>query len=86
MNESIISPASTPSSGQGGYKKDITTSQVLLPKTLTQRLKDDLKQLKKDTGADYSPAHFIARVLEKHGMTEMEQLRKGLEKLNWNKG
>ena len=86
MNDLSTSPNPPSSSAREANQKDAGNSQVLLPKTLVQQIKDSLKQLKQDTGADYSLVHFMSRVLEKHWMVEMEHLRKGLEKLRWNKG
>ena len=85
MNDHTTSPDPQSASAQKGNQKETNNSQVLLPKPLIQQIKDSLKQLKKDTGADFSPVHFMTRVLEKHWLVEVEQLRKGLEKLTWNK-
>ncbi len=82
----MTSPDPQPFTSPQTDPKDAGNSQVLLPKNLIRQIKDSLKHLKQDTGADFSPVHFMGRVLEKHWLAEMEHLRKGLEKLNWNKG
>ncbi len=85
MNDPINLPIPKSSSLQEASGQGANNSQVLLPRLLIQRIKDDLRQLKQDTNADYSLNGFLVRVIEKHWIVEIEQLRKGLEKLKWNK-
>ncbi len=81
MNDLTTSSDTLSTASREPSQKETGTSQVLLPKALVQRLKEGLKELKKNTGADYGLAHFVGLVLEKHWPTDMEQLPKRLERL-----
>jgi hypothetical protein len=63
----------------------VGTSQVPLSRKLTQEIKDQLKELKKDTTASYPLGAFLTLVVENHWMSEMERIRKTFEKLKTNK-
>lgn len=85
MNDLATIPHAISTASQEPDQKELGTSQVLLTKAIVHRIKDGLKELKKNTGADYGLAHFVGLVLEKHWTADMEQLRKGLEKLKATK-